>query len=72
MLDNSSNEELDVVIETDEESIMLPSLSELVKAVDNTQLLPAIRCSWGRLGLALRSSGITLPGCAPCWHCRRR
>ena len=37
MLDNSSNEELDVVIETDEESIML------VKAVDNTQLLPAIR-----------------------------
>ena len=43
MFDNSSDEELDVVIEGDEESIMLPSLSELVKAVDNTQLLPAIR-----------------------------
>ena len=43
MFDNSSDEELDMVIETDEISIMLPSLSELVKDVDNTQLLPAIR-----------------------------
>ena len=32
-----------MVFKTDEECIMLHSLSELVKAVDNTQLLPAIR-----------------------------
>ena len=43
LLDSSSDEELDVVIEAEEEPTVLPSLTELVEAADNTMLLPAIR-----------------------------
>ena len=68
MLDNSSDEELDVVIETDEESIMLPSLSELVKAVDNTQLLPTIRLCLAWLKDKPDVLGQTGPGSEQLWH----
>eukprot|EP00090_Calanus_glacialis_P017086 TRINITY_DN26699_c0_g1_i1.p1 TRINITY_DN26699_c0_g1~~TRINITY_DN26699_c0_g1_i1.p1 ORF type:complete len:831 (-),score=407.19 TRINITY_DN26699_c0_g1_i1:535-3027(-) len=68
MLDSSSDEELDVVIEGDEESIMLPSLSELVKAVDNTQLLPTIRLCLAWLKDKPDVLGQTGPGSEQLWH----
>ena len=68
MFDNSSDEELDMVIETDEISIMLPSLSELVKTVDNTQLLPAIRLCLAWLIDKQDVLGQTGLGSEQLWH----
>ena len=72
MQDNSSDEEFDVVIEADEESIMLPSLTELVKVVDNTQTLPAIRLCLGWLKDKSDVLGQTGPGSEQLWQNRAR
>jgi len=67
MLDSSSDEELDVVIE-EEDNIVLPSLSDLVDAVDKTQLVPAIRLCLAWLRDQPEVLAQTGPGSEQLWH----
>ena len=68
LLDSSSDEELDVVIEAEEEPTVLPSLTELVEAADNTMLLPAIRLCLVWLKDKPEVLGQTCPGSEQLWH----
>ena len=68
LLDSSSDEELDVVIEDGEENIIQPSLSELVEAVERTQLVPAIRLCLAWLRDQPEVLGQTGPGSEQLWH----
>jgi len=68
LLDSSSDEELDVVIESGDEAPVLPSLAQLIVAVDNTQLLPAIRLCLGWLEVKPEVLSQTGPGSEQLWH----
>jgi len=68
LLDSSSDDEMDVVIEMDEGAVQLPSLLDLVHAVDNTQMLPSIRLCLSWLKEKPEVLGQTGPGSEQLWH----
>lgn len=68
LINSSSDEELDVVIEEDEQGTLLPSLSELVDAADNTNLLSGLRLCLMLLMDKPEVLGQTGPGSEQLWH----
>jgi len=67
MLDSSSDEELDVVIE-EEDITVVPSLSDLVEAVEKTKLVPTIRLCLTWLRDQPEVLAQTGPGSEQLWH----
>jgi len=68
LLDSSSDDEMDVVIEMVEEATQLPTLLDLVNEADKTQMLPAIRLCLSWLKEKPEVLGQTGPGSEQLWH----
>jgi len=68
LLDSSSDDEMDVVIEMVEEATQLPTLIDLVDEADKTQMLPAIRLCLSWLKDKPEVLGQTGPGSEQLWH----
>merc|ERR1719228_692894 len=68
LLDSSSDDEMDVVIEMVEEATHLPTLLDLVNEADKTQMLPAIRLCLSWLKEKPEVLGQTGPGSEQLWH----
>jgi len=68
LLDSSSEDELDVVIEVEDEAALLPTLTDIVDSADDTKLLPAIRLCFFWLQENPEVLGQTGPGSEQLWH----